>query len=393
MIRISTVLGSIACVLLALVPFGASAQESLSVTVTPPMIQLTIGPGETWASSLKIVNTNSYDLTYYANPVDFAAEGEEGKGSFVPLLDAGAPTLGNWIEISKDPIFVPRGTSKEIPFTVRIPADAAPGGHYAAILVGTTPGDEATEGSTVKISSYVSSLLFVRIKGDVDERARIREFRTASWFYQNPKATFLLRFENLGNTHLRPQGEITLYNMWGKERGRVQLSQKSTFGNVLPESIRRFSFMWEGEESLFDIGRYSAVVTLSYGEDQKQNTSATAYFWVVPVVPVSITLGSALTFVLLIAWLIRRYIRRTLVRERERFGVPTGAPAVQATTPKAREKLTIFGFLQEYSLFFFFAAVMVAAGFWLWMYFDSVLVSEREYEITNVSTEAEMETE
>lgn len=404
-----------------LVPSIAFAQESLSVTVTPPMIQLTIGQGEVWASSLKIVNANPFDLTYYATPVDFEADGEEGKGTFMPLLASDHASLGNWVEISRDPILVPRGESKEVPFAVRIPADAPPGGHYAAILIGTTPEDAAVDGPTVKVSSYVSSLLFVRIKGDIDERARIREFRTEKWLYQDPKATFLLRFENLGNTHLRPQGEIVLYNMWGKERGRVQLNQKSAFGNVLPASIRRFSFLWAGEESLFDIGRYSAVVTLSYGEDQKQNVSAATYFWVVPVVPVAVTLGATLAFILLILWLLRRYIHRALMLERERFGLPTGAPLTQATmgallrpfhvgavdlrnatgrqslhgidVEQAPERPTFIGFLKEYSLFFFFVALLAAGGFWLWMYFDSVLVSERDYEISDVSTGEEVSTE
>lgn len=401
------------------VPQDVTAQESLSVTVTPPMIQLTIGPGETWASSLKVVNTNSYDLAYYAAPVDFEAEGEEGKGTFKPL-PGDATSLGSWIEISRDPFLVPRGTSMEIPFTVRIPESASPGGQYAAILIGTTPGDDALEGPTVRVASYVSSLLFVRIKGDIDERARIREFRSEEWFLQESKATFALRFENTGNTHLRPQGEIVLYNMWGKERGRVQLTQKSAFGNVLPMSIRRFSFAWEGEKSLFDIGRYSAIVTLSYGEEQKQNTSAVTYFWVVPVVPVAVTLGGGLLLAFLIAWLIRRYIRRAVAIERERFGgIPVGTShatiqtlmrplrdgAVDLRAVAGREsetqlpvsdepqQLTLFGFLQKYSLFFFFLTVILAASWGIWMYFDSVLLPEREFTITEVSAEEEMMSE
>jgi hypothetical protein len=372
----------------------ALAQESLSVTVTPPLIQLTIGPGESWASSLKIVNTNSYDVTYYATPVDFEAEGEAGTGTFMPLLDvaqSGSTTLASWIDISRDPITIQSGTSGDVPFAVHIPESASPGGHYAAILVGTAPPGDAPEGPTVKISSFVSSLLFVRIKGDVDERARIREFRTERQLYQEPKADFLLRFENLGTTHVRPQGEIVLYNMWGKERGRVQLGQKSAFGNVLPNSVRRFSFQWAGEDNVFDIGRYSAVVTLSFGEDQKQNMSATTYFWVIPVVPVSITLGSILVFVLLVAWLIRRYIRRALALERAHFGVAARAPLSQTTALPAPQPSTILGFLKEHSLLFFFLSLLVAAGFWLSAYFNAVLVPERGYEITDISTEEESE--
>src|SRR5690349_21004187 len=104
------------------VPNGVFAAESLSVAVTPPLFQLTIGPGESWTSAIKIVNTNDRDVTYYATPVDFEATGEKGQGTFVPLVnseDIGTDTgsLGNWIEISSEPVTVRRSSSKEIPFT------------------------------------------------------------------------------------------------------------------------------------------------------------------------------------------------------------------------------------------------------------------------------------
>jgi hypothetical protein len=104
------------------------AQESLSVTVTPPLFQLTIGPGESWSSSVKVVNNNAYDVSYAPQVVDFEAQGETGIGKFVPLIESFANepvqtgSLGSWIEVSKDPIFVKAGSSGDIPFTVRVPS-------------------------------------------------------------------------------------------------------------------------------------------------------------------------------------------------------------------------------------------------------------------------------
>lgn len=437
------VLGAIV-VNLIIVSMASAAEDSLSVTVTPPLIQLTIGPGESWQSVLKIVNNNTYDVTYYASPTDFEADGEQGKGKFIPLVTNNASgtivgqTLGYWIEISPEPIVIKRGMSAQVPFTVRIPENASPGGHYAAILVGTMPEKEETSGPSMRISSFVTSLLFVRIKGDVIEKGRIREFVSKKMLYETPEANFLLRFENLGNTHLKPQGDITLYNMWGKERGKITFNQTNNFGNVLPNSVRKFEFSWKGEESVFDIGRYSAVVTLGYGEEGSQNSAATAYFWVVPIVPVSLTLGSILLFITLVTWLIRRYIRRALALEQNRFVresapvferssyVPTmqalieplkegvvdlrtiGKSAVYIPreshfaqdTPRAslsrqvlrndERSLTLFAFMQKYSLFLFFVTLCIAAILVLWTYFENVLVPERSYEIIDVTSEEEI---
>lgn len=419
------------CLLLLIfffLPAYVRANEgTLSVTVTPPLFQLTIGPGESWSSMLKIVNNNSYDVTYYASPIDFEADGEQGKGRFMPLVEdrnsstSAKATLGYWIDISSDPIVIPRGTSGEIPFTVTIPENASPGGHYAAILVGTKPGEEEISGPMMRISSFVSSLLFVRIKGEIVERARIREFLSTKRLYETPQADFLLRFENTGNTHLKPRGDIVLYNMWGKERGKVAINQVNNFGNVLPGTIRKFEFSWRGTGNMLDIGRYSAVVTLAYGEDDKQNVSATTYFWVVPLVPVGTVLAILIFFLLSLAWLIRRYVRRALAIEKSRLGIvdarraPAPALSIETFIEPLREgvvdlrsvgrtpkpirppvsvtiessQLSLFGFFQKYSLFFFFVALLVAGGMGVWMYFDNVLLPERAYEISDVTSEEE----
>ncbi len=410
-----------------------ASADSLSVTVTPPLFQLTIGPGESWASTLKIVNTNSYDVTYYAQVMDMQASGEEGRSKFTPVVDESKDpasqsyALAHWVYIVHDPIVVRAGTSQDVPFSVEIPTTAEPGGHYAAILVGTEPGGLHATGTVLKVSSYVSSLLFVRIKGNLVENGRIREFITSQQLYQTPKADFLLRFENLGNTHVRPQGDITIYNMWGRERGKVLVNQDadSNFGHVLPKSIRRFQFSWEGSSDLFDIGLYSAVVTLAYGEQGKQNVTGKTFFWVVPVVPVAIGLGSVVLFFFLLVWFIRRYIRRALMLEQKRYGVqpiaaPTQAPSIvetfiepvrvgvvdlrnlskplQASVPIAARMIqseseeqprSAGQFIRKYKLFVFFILVIIIGSVGTWLYFHTVLGGSKKFQITDVHIEAE----
>lgn len=413
--------------LLCITPQYVRAEDSLSVTVTPPLFQLTIGPGESWASTLKIVNNNTYDVTYYTQLVDMQANGEEGRSKFTPLISedhdlaASASSLAHWIRISSDPILVKAGTSEDVPFSVEIPQNAEPGGHYAAMLVGTQPGGLHATGTMLKVSSYVSSLLFVRIKGDIVESGRIREFLTSKELYQTPNVDFLLRFENMGNTHIQPQGDISIYNMWGKERGKVYINQDSNFGNVLPKSIRRFEFSWAGEQNLFDIGLYSAVVTLTYGENGKQNVTAKNYFWVIPVVPVLISVSLITLFLVSFIWFIRRYIRRALELEQKRMAlIPTVQqppttiaktlmepiregvidlrnatvykPSGEQSAPllQAQRLKTTTQFLRKYRLFGIFVALLLVAIISIWFYFSRVLVGTRGFQITDVHIQEEV---
>lgn len=419
--RIARIIG-ISCALF--IPLSVAAQaDSMSISVTPPLIQLTVGPGESWASSLKVINTNSYDVSYYASVVDFKAQGEEGEGTLIPLVGGASSTpnsysLASWITLSPAPVRIKAGASGQIPFTVHVPADAEPGGHYAAILVGTQPGGVQLTGPSMKISSFVSSLVFVKIRGETTESGRIREFHTDKYVNDTPSADFLLRFENTGNTHIQPQGDIVIYNMWGKKRGELAVNENGNFGNVLPGSTRKFTFTWAGDTDLLDVGRYSAVVTLAYGDAGKQNVSAVAYFWVVPTGPVAAVFGGTVVIMFLLFWLIRRYVRRALLLERDRLGIGESAAATAAapvpapvlsfetfmepmregvidlrrtagatstpeTTPAA--PLSWLDLASKYRLFILFIVVIIAVIFGGWRYFHSVLVPARNFQITDVS--------
>ena len=66
----------------------AHAFDKLILTITPPLFQMAIGPGEVWRSDLKVVNTNSYDLTVYASTMNFGSGRRRGSrqicADFIP---------------------------------------------------------------------------------------------------------------------------------------------------------------------------------------------------------------------------------------------------------------------------------------------------------------------
>lgn len=298
--------------LLALVVPFISHARGLELSVTPTLFEMSAVPGQTWQSQVKVINTNPHDLTVYANVMNFAPQGESGEGKFVPVFEnfTEGSTLAEWIEISKEAYIISPETSKFIPFTVRVPEDASPGGHFAAIMIGTKP--PASEGFQVSTSQIVTSLFFARVAGDVIEDGSIREFTAIKKIVQEPAASFLVRFENKGNVHIQPQGQIEIFNMWGKERGIIPINHKTHFGNVLPNSVRKFEFTWKGESSITDIGRYKAVVTLGYGLDKRKFTTSTLYFYVIPVKSLVMVLGGVLFAVWFILWAVKAYVRRML---------------------------------------------------------------------------------
>lgn len=295
------------------------AQESLTLSVSPTLFDMSAEKGQSWNSGIKVININKYDLTVYASVVDFIPRGENGEVSFLPINrnDELNNTLAEWINITDEPIVIPSEQTVEIPFSITVPSDASPGGHYSAILIGTKPIKEDKGETKVQTSQMVTSLIFTRIAGDINESGVIREFRTTKSFLARPEATFELRFENKGNVYLQPQGEIKIFNMWGEERGIIPINQNTHYGKVPQKTansdgIRKFTFDWKGEWSIADIGRYRAEATLAYGSDSRQFTSSKTTFWVVPVKLLLSILVGIIAFIYIVSWLIRLYVRRML---------------------------------------------------------------------------------
>ena len=295
---------------------NAQNEEAIAFSITPPLIKNSMAPGEIWKSSIKIINNNSKEIRIYAQALDFKSDKESGGVEFLQAkeknADGSLPFFSQWIVLDSEEIKIAPFGSHEISFIIDVPEDASPGGHYAAILAGTAPPSEEISGSSIKISSLLSSLILLNVKGNIEERGIIREFSSDKSFYQDEKINFIVRFENLGNVHLQPRGDIKIYNQFDEFQDKILINHNTDFGNVLPKSIRKWNFEWNSGKSLLDMGRYRAELILTYGQNEKQTIDQTIYFWVIFIKPLVIFLSAILFGIFLIAIAIRFYIRRAI---------------------------------------------------------------------------------
>ena len=391
------------------VPFFAMAQGTLTLSVSPTLFKMSAAPGQNLSSSVKVINSNDFEITVYADVVNFAPQGESGLGKFLPVtsLDAEGQTLAEWIKLERTEFVIPPERTVEVPFDISLPEDASPGSHSAAILIGTKSINGSEKQTKVETSQVVTTLLFLRVDGDVVEDGSIREFRTTHSIYESPSATFELRFENKGNVHLQPQGDIKIYNMWGNERGVIPVNKQSLFGDVLRESIRKYVFTWSGDWSLADMGRYTAVATLAYGEDGRKFASSETAFWVIPWKILSIIILILAAFITLVSWSIKLYIRRMLTlagvspelhsvkqnHSSSTFKQVSVVAPIEAGILDLRHrfnksstfvsKIMILGrFVNTYKLFFIVVVAVLVFIIVVVLYVRSANVSERGYEVT-----------
>lgn len=299
------------------VDFIGHAQEDSGIKISPSIIEERVEPGQILRSYLYVTNRTKTTQTYYVSKMNMTGLTEKGDPEFVDDASVGS-TLSSWISVPVTPIIVSGSGTKEIPFSIQIPVNAPPGGHFAGIFVSTVP-DLAEKKNTFVIGVQAGTIVSLRVAGDIKEEAQIRNFFTDKIVYDSPEVNLTAKVENSGNTLVRPSGSIEIFDWFGKKVATLIVNENG--GAVLPRNTRAYTTTWRGEG--FVLGKYEAHLGLSYGDAAKKTVYTTLTFWVLPTKMVlSIVVGIILSIVIVFGGA-RAYVRRELHElkgERERTG-------------------------------------------------------------------------
>jgi len=296
---------------------------SPSLSVSPHTFDLTVLPGETRTGKIKVGNRSEVPLPILTKTVDFSAAGEEGEMAFDELSQDISFASRKWIKIENPNFILNPGETKEVYFTIQVPENAEPGGHYATFLFEpqlpsfyfeepTPPSGEPfrlepdlertpVQPRVVPVIGvlFLFSVQTFTLEPETGEKLEVVEFsipreeRLASLenFFsrlmgntveaassititRKPPSSFVLRIKNNDIYHIKPSGKVLIYNFFGKKVGEAEIPQRT----ILPGQIRRFpvEFSPEIPEKLkwlpasvsnflvqnFFVGKYGARIEL-----------------------------------------------------------------------------------------------------------------------------------
>lgn len=284
-------------------PFYIHAQDSTGIKLQPSLIEERADPGSTFTSTIRVTNLSKDTATYFFLKRDILRIDDN-----VPVFaNEGEPTgfeLSSWVTLPGESVTVPAGETREVVMTIRVPDDANPGSHFGGVFL-VLKAPKLRETGT-GVGYQVGTIISLRIAGDVSEEARIRDFFTDRLVYGTPEVVFTSTVENAGNTIVRPRGQITINNIFGKKIAVERINEATAA--VLPGQNRSFQATWKPKD--FTFGRYEAMLDLLYGEDGRKTISSATSFWILPIriiLPVAVGL---LLFVGLIYLGMRIHIRR-----------------------------------------------------------------------------------
>ena len=252
---------------------NARAQEAESVTLSlsPQIINVSANPGEEPITNVvRLTNGGALPLEIETIPKNILPSGEEGAVDLTE--DQTSYSLAEWITVSPDKTSIAPGQTVDFDVTIAVPSNGEPGGHFGTVVFKTVPPETDAGAAAALVSQEIAPVILVSVAGDIEENLNIASFEPSKSFWSNEKPiTFITRVGNEGSVHLKPTGTITIKNMFGGEVTTIPLEEK----NVLPESIRRIETEWS--DPGFAVGRYTADLSLVYGEEDNILTASTTF--------------------------------------------------------------------------------------------------------------------
>jgi hypothetical protein len=260
-------------VIIVLAVFGfasfktAFAQKSSNVgmIVHPSNFDLAESPGKTITDTITLDNLQSQPIKVKVVLRNFVAQGEEGSVSLT--TDDTTYSLAKWIKVDPMTVEIKPHESSIFNFSITVPENAEPGGHFGSIVFTTIPPE--IKGTGAVLSTEVASLVLLKIPGDTKEQAVLESFTTNKSFYEFGPVLFDVKVKNEGGVHIVPAGSIIVKG-WLGQKFFVPLEMR----NVLPDATRKIPATLKNK-LLF--GKFTATLIATYGTKGQQLYSSTQF--------------------------------------------------------------------------------------------------------------------
>ncbi len=286
------------------------SEAGQALEIAPPVLTLSGNPGQTIRSKISIRDVSTSKLIVQGEVNDFVANGEDGTPKI--LLEEGETSpysMKTWIAPLSALSLNPKQI-EDLPITIRIPVDAAPGGYFSVVRFTATAPE--LDGTGVSLSASLGALVFMRVNGAAKESMALEDFKVTTdkgltkKIFESAPLTFVERIKNTGNVHMQPSGQVSITDMFGNKIAAVNINLPPR--NILPGSIRRFEQKLDksviGNNVLF--GRYTANMKVTYG-DSKQVLNSKITFWVIPYKLIGFGILGLIVAFIVLRNMIRRY--------------------------------------------------------------------------------------
>jgi hypothetical protein len=236
-VQLGLLAGLLACFLTTLPVAAASPTDQIveGILLSPVSKHYSVKSGTSRTDTFKVINDGktAFDFVVYARP--YSVNDESYQPDFVS--NAQNADAYKWVQFDQPSYHVDSGQSVDVKYTLRVPANATPGGHYG-VLFAETQANEQTAGNVVKRTKRVGAILYVTVEGTVTTSGKI-EGSDVPFFQFGAPLKIRERVSNHGNTDFMVTTDTRVSDIFG---GLKYKAEKEAA--VLPQTTRSIVNDW-----------------------------------------------------------------------------------------------------------------------------------------------------
>ena len=246
----------IALAFLLLLPETAFAD--ISIAVYPTFLEFTGDAGASTSQGITVTNKGTGNTSVSITIGDLETAHPEDSAA-------------TWLSTDKQHFVLEPGESQEFTVTIRIPKNADPGGHFAAVYIQASTGaGEWSDGAGVGASVLSSFMITVRSPEPDGLRLQGTLVEIVPLSKGANRLGFRAEIENTGNVHFVPRGDLALKDREGNIIGTLPLPEGIS---VLPGTTRSYYFTGTLAASP---GEYTVIAKVDYSWEKWQAVLARA---------------------------------------------------------------------------------------------------------------------
>ena len=245
----------LALVMTGVIPFSASPAE-VSISVSPIRVEHLTKQGDRGTDMFSITNDGTAPTRLKVSIEDWSLT-KDGTPVFVKA-EKSPYSCADWIRINPIDFRINPGQTREVRYTVNVPAGIESGGYRAAIVFETVPDTEPGEKARrVLLRGRIAAILY-----EVVGKTPVDGYATGLKAEVKPDGIdFTLSLKNTGKVHYRTKGTITIKDSNGNKALDVEIPDTP----VLQDSEREVHVRYDKP---LPKGSYSALASVDIGRKE-----------------------------------------------------------------------------------------------------------------------------
>ncbi|NLZ24394.1 hypothetical protein GX888_01420 [Candidatus Dojkabacteria bacterium] len=269
--------------------FQVHAQKDLAIGVAPTSKLIKLSPDEVYSDEVVFWNLTQSTDTYKVFIKGFR-QIENHPGTAVILTEEEEAnslySASKWVTAEKDTLSLEPHKNTKLKYTIKVPKDTTPGEYNVEIFL--ISESEFNEKGTATFANLASGVpILIQIGDEYVQNAELLKFITDKKIYEKIDVTFLSTIKNLGNTHIKPSGDIVVTNIFKQEVARVPYNNHSQ--SLLRDNTGNFEDTWQHSgylslDKAIILGPMTATALITYKTPHPGFSvlSEETTFWVIP---------------------------------------------------------------------------------------------------------------